>query len=213
LKSFAERPARAPPNFDDSRVYASAGIWSWTVKITTVLATLALVGCAAAGRDREKASLQGKSAFPKSGEAATLVGAGPIVVAPEVIEGWRFLYRFVTEVEFVLCLEGRRTGDNIHIDGFRLARMEAANASSVRYQPCTSDRYVGTAHNHPPVSTSKSLCYQSLPDRRSFEADSRAVIDIVLCGEEPVRFLWVVRESGAQQQGEAVAVNTARSDE
>lgn len=179
------------------------------MKITTLVATLTLAGCAAAGGDREKASLQDKSALPKSGESARLVGAGPIVVAPEVIEGWRFLYRFVTEVEFVLCLEGRRSGETVHIDGFRLARMEAANASSVRYQPCTSDRYVGTAHNHPPASTSKSLCYQSLPDRRSFEADHRAVIDIVLCGEEPVRFLWVVRERGAQRQGEAVAVNIA----
>lgn len=183
-----------------------------TVKTMTLLATLALAGCAAAGSDREKASMQDKSAFPKIGEAATLVGAGPIVVAPDVIEGWRFLYRFVTEVEFVLCLEGRRSDGNIHIDGFRLARMEAANSSSVRYQPCTSERYVGTAHNHPPVSTSKSLCYQSLPDRRSFEADSRAVIDIVLCGEEPVRFLWVVRDRGGQQQGEAIAVNTVASE-
>jgi hypothetical protein len=61
------------------------------------------------------------------------------------------------------------------------------------------------------VSTAKSLCYQSLPDRRSFEADARAVVDVVLCGED--RFLWVVRsDNGEQQAGEAVVVATAGTD-
>jgi hypothetical protein len=181
------------------------------VKTKILLVGLVLAGCSYPGGKPSKASVQDKGAFPKATDAATLLNAGPVVVAPEVIEGWRFLYRFVTEVEFVLCLEGRKSGNNFYIDGFRLARMEAANSSSVRYQPCTSDRYIGTAHNHPPVTTSKSLCYQSLPDRRSFEADNRAIIDIVLCGEDPVRFLWVVREQETQQQGEATAVNTVEA--
>jgi hypothetical protein len=171
------------------------------VKIRTLLVTLLMAGCASSGTD---SGANNKSAFPRDFAAARLVGSGPVVVAPEVLDGWRFMYRFITEVEFVLCLEGRRSGDEIYIESFRLARMEAANSSSVRYQPCAGPEYVGTAHNHPPVTTTKSLCYQSLPDRRSFEADNRAVLDIVLCGED--RFLWVVREgkTGTQQQGEAV---------
>jgi hypothetical protein len=110
--------------------------------------------------------------------------AEPVVVAPEVVEGFQFLYRFITEVEFVLCLEGTRKNGRLHIDGFRLARMEASSVNSVRYQPCSSERYVGTAHNHPPVDQNKSLCYQSEPDRRSFGMDSRAVVDVVICGDD-----------------------------
>lgn len=120
-------------------------------------------------------------------------GADAVVVAPEVIEGWQFLYRFITETEFVLCLEGRRQDGKIVVDGFRLARMEASSVNSVRYQPCDSPRYVGTAHNHPPVDNSdRSLCYQSEPDRRSFGMDSRAVVDIVLCGD--AKFKWWLKD-------------------
>jgi hypothetical protein len=176
-----------------------------TVNIRTLLVTIAVVGCAYSGAQRHSDDAGNKAAYPRRMETAALEGAGPVVVSPDVLEGWKFLYRFVTEVEFVLCLEGRRNGETVVIEGFTLARMEAANSSSVRYQPCASDRYVGTAHNHPPVATTKSLCYQSLPDRRSFEADGRAVLDIVLCGED--RFLWVVRDgkNGTQQHGEAYA--------
>jgi hypothetical protein len=118
--------------------------------------------------------------------------AEPVVVAPEVVEGFQFLYRFITEVEFVLCLEGTRKNGRLHIDGFRLARMEASSVNSVRYQPCSSERYVGTAHNHPPVDQDKSLCYQSEPDRRSFGMDPRAMVDVVICGDD--KYFLVLRD-------------------
>jgi hypothetical protein len=125
--------------------------------------------------------------------------AEPVVVAPEVMEGFRFLYRFITEVEFVLCLEGTRKNGRLHVDGFRLARMEATSVNSVRYQPCTSEKYIGTAHNHPPVGEDKSLCYQSEPDRRSFALDPRAVVDVVLCGDD--KYYWVLKDgrTGAER--------------
>jgi hypothetical protein len=178
------------------------------VKIRTFVAAFVIAGCATYGVQPKEFSGDKSAALPDDLPAAKLEGAGPVIVAPEVVEGWRFLYRFVTETEFVLCLEGRRSSNQIYIESFRLARMEASNSSSVRYQPCGGERYIGTAHNHPPVSSSKSLCYQSLPDRRSFEADTRAVIDIVLCGDN--RFLWVTRDDGhkSSQYGEAVATLT-----
>lgn len=120
------------------------------------------------------------------------VGAGPISVKQEVLDGWRYLYRYITQVEFVLCLEGQKRGDTIYIDGFRLARMENESLTSVRYHPCQDPRYVGTAHNHPPTSDQAPLCYRSLPDRRSFEQDERAIVDIILCGEN--RFLWILKD-------------------
>jgi hypothetical protein len=181
------------------------------VKSSSLLLALLLAGCTMSGVDT-KASRADKGSLPDDWTPASLAGAGPVVVPEEVLDGWRFLYRFVTEVEFVLCLEGRRSGDQIYVEAFRLARMEAQNSSSVRYQPCTSDRYVGTAHNHPPVTANKSLCYQSMPDKRSFEADDRAMIDIVLCGED--RFLWVVRDGkdGPEQVGTAIAMTAGGSN-
>ena len=117
----------------------------------------------------------------------------PVMVTAEVLAGWEFLYRFITETEFVLCLEGSQQNGRVIIDGFRLARMETTNANSVRYQPCGSSRYVGTAHNHPPVGNhASSLCYQSDPDRRSFALDQRAVVDVVLCAAN--KFYWVTKD-------------------
>jgi hypothetical protein len=123
----------------------------------------------------------------------------PVVIAPEVEEGFRFLYRFITEVEFVLCLEGKEKGGRITVTGFRLARLEVATVNSVRYQPCLSDEYVGTAHNHPPTNEGKSLCYQSESDRRSFGIDPRAKVDVVLCGDD--KYYWVLKtgHSGAER--------------
>jgi len=124
--------------------------------------------------------------------------AEPIVVAQEVLDGFQFLYRHITTVEFVLCLEGTRRNGRLFIDGFRLARMEATSVNSVRYQPCESERYVGTAHNHPPVDNEKSLCYQSEPDRRSFGMDNRAIVDVVLCGDD--RYYWVLKDGRARAE-------------
>ncbi|HEY8483643.1 MAG TPA: hypothetical protein VIL13_03465 [Longimicrobiales bacterium] len=158
-------------------------------QVPLLLAAL-VAGCAASGGAQELGHKGGGSTEAKTGAAV----AAPVVVAPEVLEGWSFLYRYITEVEFVLCLEGRQEEGTIYIEGFRLARIEDTNVSSVRYQPCTGDNYVGTAHNHPPVEGGAPLCYRSLTDQQSFEMDRRAVVDIVLCG--PDIYIWALR-SGA----------------
>ena len=156
------------------------------------LLTLTGSGCSTAGVSPK--AYDSFSAEPTVAESMnTEAGLEPVIVAPEVMEGWEFLYRFITETEFVLCLEGTRQDGKIVVDGFRLARMEATSVNSVRYQPCNSSRYVGTAHNHPPVDDShKSLCYQSEPDRRSFGLDPRAMVDIVLCGSS--KFRWWLKD-------------------
>ena len=159
-------------------------------QFTLVLATV-LLGYATAPLEAQTPNGTGKARSPAA-EETSFVRSGPIVISQEVLEGWRFLYSFITEVEFVLCLEGERHGDSIVVDGFRLARMENASVTSVRYHPCTSDRYVGTAHNHPPVEGGAALCYRSLPDRRSFEQDERAIVDIILCGEE--QYIWILKD-------------------
>jgi hypothetical protein len=165
---------------------------------------LALGACSSAGvspKAYENLRADSEPAEPIADNAA-------VVVAAEVIDGWKFLYRFITETEFVLCLEGTRQNGRIVVDGFRLAQMEATSVNSVRYQPCTSPRYVGTAHNHPPVGdTDRSLCYQSEPDRRSFGMDSRAVVDIVLCGDDKYRY-WL--KDGRTAQRDARSSETAR---
>jgi len=159
-------------------------------QFTGVLAAV-LLGCASAMLNAQTPDGTGKARSPASSEAA-YVRSGPIVIAQEVLEGWRFLYSFITEVEFVLCLEGAERDGVIVVEGFRLARMENTSATSVRYHPCTSEKYIGTAHNHPPTGTGAPLCYRSLPDRRSFEQDERAIVDIILCGED--RFIWILKD-------------------
>jgi hypothetical protein len=146
-----------------------------------------------------------KASAPSSDAPAVTGSALPVAVAGEVIQGWSYLYRFVDEAEFVLCLEGYESGGRIVIDGFRLARMQAAGPTTVRYQPCDIPRYVGTAHNHPPASGDPPACYRSIPDRESFAADPKAVVDILLCGEE--RWVWFLRDgrTGATFQGQPAA--------
>src|SRR5688572_4958035 len=176
-----------------------------------VLTRLAIVAAAAALSGACRSSGVSPKAFelgpipPIEAESSADSGAEPVIVAREVVDGMDFLYRFITETEFVLCLEGTQEGDRIIIDGFRLARMEATSANSVRYQPCDSPRYIGTAHNHPPVDGSdKSLCYQSEPDRRSFGMDPRAVVDIVLCGD--AKFKWWLKDGRTAARTVAASV-------
>ena len=174
--------------------------------VVAALAAVASAACSSTGVSPKAFSGELGGYRPVVAEAGLdMDAAEPVVLAPEVLEGFQFLYRFITEVEFVLCLEGGRKNGRLHVDAFRLARMEASSVNSVRYQPCTSDRYVGTAHNHPPVDQDKSLCYQSEPDRRSFGMDNRAVVDIVLCGDD--KYLWVLKDgrSGARTAAHAAA--------
>lgn len=121
------------------------------------------------------------------------ISSGPVQVTASVLEGWFFLYRFITETEFVLCLDGIRLDTAVRIEGFYLARMENTSGNSVRYIPCDSLFHVGTAHNHPPVEGStKDLCYQSEPDSASFRVSERSVVDIVLCGTN--KFRWWLKD-------------------
>ena len=161
-------------------------------KYAGIGAIVLLGACSSAG-----VSPKAFDGIPAPSDAAVLHFASddaePVVIAPEVVDGWEFLYRNITSTEFVLCLEGSHQDGKILVDGFRLARMEASTINTVRYQPCQSSRYVGTAHNHPPVDDpNKSLCYQSEPDRRSFGMDQRASVDIVLCGD--AKYLWVLKD-------------------
>lgn len=157
----------------------------------------ALAGCGTAGVSPKAFENMPSAVTATPAVTNATADAEPVVVAPEVVEGWEFLYKNITQTEFVLCLEGTRQDGKIVVDGFRLARMESTSVNSVRYQPCTSPRYVGTAHNHPPVEDpNKSLCYQSEPDRRSFGMDARAVVDIVLCGDD--KFYWVLKDGRSE---------------
>ncbi|HEY0671798.1 MAG TPA: hypothetical protein VGD27_06010 [Longimicrobiales bacterium] len=175
------------------------------IGVVAALAAAAVAACSSSGVSPKAFGREAGSFQPVAAETGLDPNvAEPVVVAPEVIEGFQFLYRFITEVEFVLCLEGERKNGRLHVDAFRLARMEATSVNSVRYQPCTGARYVGTAHNHPPVGQDKSLCYQSEPDRRSFAMDERAVVDLVLCGSD--QYYWALKD-GRTGAAHALASN------
>ncbi len=124
--------------------------------------------------------------------SAPAVGIAPVLVAPVVAQQWNYLYHFIRDAEFVLCLEGHQESGKLHIDGFRLAHMVEAGATTVRYEPCDIPNYVGTAHNHPPASGDPPACYRSVPDRKSFEDDKKAVVDVVICGED--MWVWILTD-------------------
>lgn len=152
-----------------------------------------LLSACATVRHPPKAFVSNAPAYsPAAHDSTGPADPQPVVVAQEVLEGFQFLYRFVTETEFVLCLEGESEDGRLYVHSFRLARIKATTANSVRYDPCTGKDYVGTAHNHPPTAGSDVVCYQSLPDRHSFHNDQRASVDIVLCGER--KYMWVLKD-------------------
>jgi hypothetical protein len=114
-------------------------------------------------------------------------------VAREVLDGWNFLYLNITETEFALCLEGRNVAGRLEITAFRLAHVIASHSSAVEYVPCAGDSFVGTAHNH--LSSDypgMDPCYQSGKDLQSFKKDSKALVDIVICGRD--RFVWDLKD-------------------
>jgi hypothetical protein len=78
----------------------------------------------------------------------------------------------------------------------------------VSYEGCSTRDYVGTAHNHPPMSDGGALCYQSNADQKSFELDKRAVVDIIICGN--TRFLWVLKDGRSKVQQNTVSSLTAK---
>ena len=122
--------------------------------------------------------------------------ATPVLVTPEVLLGFSFLYRYIDETEFVLCLEGQERRGRVHVTGFRLALIKRSTIGSASYAPCTNRDYVGTAHNHPPVASSAELCAQSQLDRETFHQDGRALVDIILCGDS--RYVWVLKDGRSE---------------
>jgi hypothetical protein len=158
-----------------------------------IIVFLALPGCT-------KTIVDSKALQPGSADASRITelavsAAGsdmPVLVAPEVLGGFNFLYHFIDETEFVLCLEGARKSGRVYVTGFRLATITRTTIGSAAYEPCTNANYIGTAHNHPPVQNARTLCGQSTADRITFQRDTAAVVDIILCGH--AQFVWVLKD-------------------
>ncbi len=171
------------------------------------LAMLALTACASAG-GQPKAYAPAPLGRPMVTTTRASATSIPVTIASDVVEGFQFLYQFIDETEFVLCLEGKHSAGRITVTGFRLARMKSTNAYSVSYEGCLARDYLGTAHNHPPMQDGGALCYQSGADQKSFELDKRAVVDIILCGN--TRFLWVLKDGRSKIVQNAPAQLTAK---
>ena len=153
---------------------------------------VALPGCAAATADSKAGHPGATGGYAAEFAVAAARSAAPVIIAPEVVHGFSFLYEHIDRTEFVLCLEGTVNKGRVYVPGFQLAVLRKTTIGSVSYQPCSNRNYVGTAHNHPPGATTAVLCAQSQPDRITFANDERAVVDIVLCGN--TRYLWVMKD-------------------
>ena len=160
-----------------------------------LLVVATLTACASTG-GRPKAAPRPDAESAVIRLASSSTSTEPVIIAPDVLAGFKFLYRFVDETEFVLCLEGARARGRVYITGFRLAQMKNTSAHWAAYEPCANSDYIGTAHNHPPTQGGDPLCYQSSADVKSFDTDPRALVDIVLCGES--KYLWVLKDGRRQ---------------
>ena len=124
-----------------------------------------LVGCASAPVEAQmaagKSGSGARSAPPPAGE---FVGEGVVLVTQEVLEGWSYLYRFITEVEFVLCLEGEVRDGRIYIDtGRNRAGATFAAPYTLRPKPgapvsapCTWDE-IESGAVHPQTFTLRTM--------------------------------------------------------
>jgi hypothetical protein len=115
-----------------------------------------------------------------------------LLVAREVLDGWNFLYLHISDTEFALCLEGAKENGRIVITGFRLAHVLVSSINHIAYVPCPGTEYIGTAHNHPVDEVGSDPCHHSPADQRTFQRDTRAKVDIVICGRD--RFVWVMKD-------------------
>ncbi|HEX6063626.1 MAG TPA: hypothetical protein VFZ04_05355 [Longimicrobiales bacterium] len=158
-----------------------------------IIVFLALPGCANTIID-SKALQPGSADASRITELAVYAAGSdvPVLVAPEVLGGFNFLYHYIDETEFVLCLEGARKSGRVYVTGFRLATITRTTIGSAAYEPCTNANYIGTAHNHPPVQNTMTLCGQSSADRITFQRDTAALVDIILCGHS--QFVWVLKD-------------------
>ena len=144
----------------------------------------ALIGCASQGSIYQ--SLNYRKALAAPADSASKLR---VVLGPELTAHLRFLYRYIQETEFAVCLEGRIKGQQIEVDNFRMAKMHATAPNGVKYEPCNIPGYVGMAHNHlPRAADAPSPCYFSASDIRSFDSDKAALIDVVICGEDQFVF-------------------------
>lgn len=124
-----------------------------------VLVTVLLAGCRTAGTFQDLRLQTRAAPVAAAKPIGFAAGDAGVVIAPNVLDGWNFLYRFIDETEFALCLEGSSRDGAIQVTGFRLARMRASESTFVAYEPCDVPNYLGVAHNHPPGAGAKNACH------------------------------------------------------
>ncbi len=135
-----------------------------------------------------------------------------LVLSPAVSDNIALLFhQFDTEV--VLCLEGERRGNDLHITDFRMPHILVSEMGRVQAAGCKPSRKaVGTWHNHPAPGTSFATsnpealarnCYLSRTDITDFRRRADALVTVVSCGPHTFAY-W--RRSDVALAAEDVAM-------
>ncbi|HEX6940222.1 MAG TPA: Mov34/MPN/PAD-1 family protein [Longimicrobiales bacterium] len=146
--------------------------------MTRTLAVLALAGCALL------------SPAPDPSDP-------PLRFAPGMLAYFEWLQR-EAQTETAVCLYGRRIRGRWYVESLRPPVITRRTVASVSYQRCDGNGYIGVVHNHP----APGMCYFSGVDRRTFEADPSAIVDVVTCKDGMLiaakgrRGLWLVEWDG-----------------
>lgn len=129
------------------------------------------------------------------GGHAGIDGPGPeafrqLVLAPAVADNLALLFeKFDTEL--VVCLEGERRGEDVHVTDFRFPHILLSETGRVQAAACEpGGRAIGTWHNHPPPRVGLAAvdaaaltrnCYLSRTDIADFQRRGSAAVTVVSC--------------------------------
>jgi hypothetical protein len=142
-----------------------------------------------------------------------------LVLSPAVSDNIALMFeQFETEV--VLCLEGKRRGNDLYITDFRMPHILLSETGRVQAAGCNpSRRAVGTWHNHPALATSFAAsnpntlarnCYLSRTDIADFRRRSDALVTVVSCGPHTFAY-W--RRSDVASAADDVAMLPAPQEQ
>lgn len=106
-----------------------------------------------------------------------------VSMTPEVMNKIGFLYTFINEVEFAVCLDGAVVGDTLFITGVELADILQASRTSVTAS-CGA-HHVAKGHSHPSNADGFEHCILSQADMQNLASNEPFHFSFVFCSPEP----------------------------
>ena len=115
-----------------------------------------------------------------------------VAVSESVGDNLNFMYKNFTD-EFILCIEGRRRGNGVLLEDFRMPHIARANPTKVWLKGSCKDA-IADFHTH-----TDTPCYLSRTDTESFIERSGLPFAIVMCGQSRAAW-WHISQVAIEEQ-------------